>query len=258
MNSTFDLKRFGKLIKAETLINKSTIVKLLLGLLLILLIVYYLPTLFGGARSIEEKEYFFTTIEQYNSYQILYVFVLLVPFFLYYNLYDKVKNVRYAMLPTSQLEKVISAVIQTSIISSALLMLVLALFLLIVYLTDFTSLELSFLSILDIEKFFETFFAVIQVQSFLFLGIFWFKNNKILKMILTAIAIITLLTVIGYIIANNQYIAEWLYEFFKKCYNSDVNDVLKFLYDHSKTILAILFPLLPWTAAFWKFKRTQI
>ena len=248
MNSTFDLKRFGKLIKAETFINKSSIVKLLLGLLLLLLIVYYLPPLLenGGIDNISKED---IKIRVPYLYSIFSMFVLLVPFFLYHNLYDKVKNIRYAMFPTSQLEKVISAIIQTSIITTALLMLVLSLFLLMVYLTTSINLEVS---IFRIERFFEVFFMVIQVQSFLFLGIFWFKNNKILKMILILIAIIALLIWISYLITSPETV---VYKFLER--HSD-SYILNFFNNHSKTISAILFPLLPWTAAFWKFKRTQI
>jgi hypothetical protein len=52
------------------------------------------------------------------------ILIALMPFFLYNGLYDKVKSVRYAMLPASQTEKVASAVIQANILIPALLVIV--------------------------------------------------------------------------------------------------------------------------------------
>jgi hypothetical protein len=128
------------------------------------------------------------------------------------------------MLPASQLEKVVSAIIQTSIIIPALLTVVMFLALFIFRLTIYPNLEVLNLG------FFQHFFKTIQVQSFVFLGVFWFKNNKILKMILIIIAIFVLLGVINY-----QY-----------------NLII------TKLLTNPTFPLLPYTVAFLKYRKTEI
>jgi len=253
MNSTFDLNRFRKLIKIDLLINKSAVAKLLLGLLLGMSIVYFFTTyIFSPSPSstvIDSEGVSVVVGIGSDSYlSILEICVFLIPIVLFYNLYHKVKDVRNAMLPASQLEKVLSAVLQTSIITPALLLILFGLLLLIFHLLNPQSFELITPTF---QGFFKDYFAMIQVQSLVFLGMFWFKGNKILKMILTVIAITVLLTVLGLLLSKNPQFMNWLLA-------DDFGGINEFLEKYGKIILAIMFPLLPYTVAFFKFKRTQL
>jgi hypothetical protein len=256
MNSTFNLNRFWKLIKIETLINKGIIVKLLLGLLVVSLLAHYL-----ALRTIEDSDIVGNIVETlYLSIfkNIVLVFTFLVPIFLYYNLYHKVKNVGFAILPASQLEKVISAIVQTTIIAPALLMAVMTLFLLVIRWTVFPNLEFKLTPIA------EDLFEIIQFQSFLLLGVFWFKNNKLLKIILTVIVISILFAMLVYFITTvinppPEWFKDFVYGISEFLYNNSIfRTVIKFLVEYKKVILAIIFPLLPYTVAFLKYRRTQI
>jgi len=250
MNSTFYFNRFLKLVKTESLINKSTIIKILLTLVGVMLM-FYLGNNPFSITDLDNVNVVANTV--YNECRLfLFLAIILAPLALFSNLYHKEKNVNYAMLPASQLEKVISALIQTSILTPALLVSVFVLFILVFRLISFPHLEVFQLEFKDV-------FTVIQYQSLLFLGMFWFKNNKILKITLTGIAVlvlfvtvfITILDVSSLTIKDGEvtlWIGETIFQ----------NSIIDFFYSEGKIILAILFPLLPWLIAFWKFKRTQI
>ena len=155
------------------------------------------------------------------------------------------------MLPASQLEKMLSAIIQASIFIPAILIIAFGLLLLIFSLISpqYQSFEPN---AQILQKFFKHIFNLLQVQSLVFLGMFWFKGNKILKMIVTVIAVTVLLITAGFILAKHDgSFLKWVLEL-------ENNKFLDFLADYGKTILAILFPLLPWTIAFFRFRKTQI
>lgn len=245
MNSTFDLNRFWKLVKTETLINKSTIIKLLLGWLLLVLLVYYYHSRIFIYMIPDVNQDTIFVVHDYT--EILILVIIIVPLSLHYNVYHKVKNASYAMLPASQLEKVISAIIQTSILIPALLLAVLVLFMLILR---------SVNPNLEIEIIYREIFTAIQIQSFLFLGMFWFRKNKILKMTLIIIVVTVLIITTAYWIFHISPQGDLYYFLFN--FTTKFKDVITFISEHKNIILAIFFPLLPYTIAFLKYRRTQI
>jgi len=262
MNSTFELNRFGKLIKTDFLINKSTVVKLLLGLLLGMSIVYFFNAYFFSPKTtstiiINDEVISGDAEVAYNLYlPLLEICIFLIPILIFYNLYHKVKDVQNAMLPASQLEKMLSAIIQVSIITPALLMILFGLLLLLFYLLNSQSIDLN---AQNLQAFFKNYFTMIQIQSFVFLGVFWFRDNKILKMILTVIAVTVAFTAIVALLVEHHQFWNWLAGIeVNQGLVKFLNDCRLFLEEYGNIILAILFPLLPWTVAFWKFKRTQI
>ena len=249
MSEIFNLNRFWKFVKTETLINKNMIIKHILGLLVLFLFSYYIIEnfFFGGITPEEVK-----MVEMYvwnpdMLIALLHCFIALIPFFYYINLYDSIKSVRYAMLPASQLEKVISAIIQTSVIIPALLIAVFGLFLLVIRLTNTFEIGLEW------GEFFKNVFTEIQVQSFLFLGVFWFKKNKVLKIILSLLVSFTLLMLLGIFLGNNNSLLTSVNDFL-----NNFSDFFEFLSNNIRIIVSILIPLLPWFISYKKYVRTQV
>ena len=226
MNTTLNLNRFGRFFKTEILINKNTIAIILLALLLLMLIVYYLPTAVTtnvGEETSFNIEFGADKVLDLSNYLSVFNFVVfLLPFVLYSRLYDRVKSVRYANLPASQLEKVISAILQTTIIVPILLMAVLVLFLSVIYLLTSPNIAV------DYSKFFNDYWGIIQKQSILFLMVFWFKEKKLLKILLVFIVTIILLIIYNYIIAFNSSSATFI---------NNLESFIDFWNKHEKLIL---------------------
>jgi hypothetical protein len=122
----FNPNRFWKLVKTETLIKKNTIIKLLLALIVLLLLVYFV-----SVSLVDIDTEIYLDIETYL--QIFYAIMVLTPIFLYNSLYDSIKSVKYAMIPASQLEKIIYAIIQTNIIIPCAMLIVLSMFVITIY-----------------------------------------------------------------------------------------------------------------------------
>ena len=243
MNQTFNLKRFYKFLKTETLINKNAIIRALLGLLLMFLAAYYFDNyILGGAFSIGTDvgmsvETVHTTQSSIDSIYlfILQIMVIMLPFGLYKKLYDKVKSVKYAMLPASQLEKVMSAITLTSIVIPIILTLAFGLMIFTTHLITSATIKITF------SNYFDYIFEAIQLQSLLFLGFFWFKRNKFIKIIIAIIVLFVL-----NIVFNN----------FSFDYQSI--PIFNFISNNKNTILTILFPLVPWIISYKRFTKTQI
>ncbi|MCL2039610.1 MAG: hypothetical protein FWG85_04180 [Bacteroidetes bacterium] len=241
MNQIFNLKRFYKFLKTETLVNKNVIVLALLILILGFITIYYinnfiLNNLFMSA-GIEGNEMTTDTNIIPNNIGVSYLFMLqiivvVLPFMLYKSLYDKVKSVKYFILPASQLEKVSAAIMQTSIIIPILLTIALAIITLIIYLITPTQITITF------SDYFDSIYDAIRLQSLIFLGVFWFKNNKFIKIIIAII----LLFILFFIITINY----------------EPNFVLNFITDNISIILAVLFPFIPWLISYIRYTKTQV
>jgi hypothetical protein len=257
MNSTFQLNRFLKLVKTETLINKSVLMKLLLGIIFFVFLKFLFEiTLNFNPISIDIILFLSTG------------FMIIAPLFLYNNLYHKTKGVQYAMIPASQFEKFLSAIIQTNIIVPILLFSALTILLSLFKLHN---------NVRDIQDFYTHYFignskgnstiigilwqfsTVVVFQSFIFLGVFWFKPNKILKIILANICIISFFLISVNIFMEfglfNGLVSEYLKLIFIDKMRVDIP--LKFIFEH-KQIFNLFIPLILWTIAFLKFKKTQI
>ena len=206
MNSVFNLNRFGKLVKAELLINKKSFIRIL-ALLVLLGALYWIGI---GVDMI------------FHTVSLIAIF----PFFLYKNVHHKDKGIVYAMLPATPLEKILSAIILVNVFS-------------IVFLVAFT-LAIALISTLlgnDIamesisNEIFPRFFIIITMQSIVLFSMFGFSKNKILKFIL----LLLLLMGIAFLIAYLQI-------------PISIGNTIK----NSPFI-----PLLFYTAAFLKFRKTQ-
>ena len=86
MNATFDLNRFGKLIKADILINKGTVIKLLLGLLLLMGIVYFFVYMSGTTLfyAVHEGEIAYVGGVYETYLAILNICIFLIPILIFF------------------------------------------------------------------------------------------------------------------------------------------------------------------------------
>jgi hypothetical protein len=151
------------------------------------------------------------------------------------------------MLPVSQAEKVTFAIIQTGILIPALLVIVFWGFIFIIH--RISSAEIA----MDLSVFFKNIvFDAIQAQSLIFLGVFWFKDKKILKVILAITALIIALVAWEHLF-ENYYSNETVLKFVE-----NFEWLFEFLSNHGRVIFAILMPLGPWLIAYKKFTKTQV
>lgn len=237
MNNTFNFNRFFNLIRTEILINKKLYAILSLIVLFCISFGYYL---------IRQHDVMPTDAYASSIFNIILLLVFVAPLVFYINLYDSKKDVQRAMLPASQFEKLLSAIVQVSVLLPLLLFAIY-----VVSLTILSWINLPNLSI-NYSYYIENMFYNVQLQSFLFLAVFFFKNNKIIKIIITGIAIIVcfilLISLLEFILTQSQlkYIAQLNIRI-------DTKELMSI-----KIIWCILVPLLPWSLSYLKFKRTQI
>ena len=253
MNVIFSYKRFWQLTKTEIRINKMLFIRPILGLISVMFIAYFISSTFFGitepcGQEIGNSENMSVTFdatdveEDTNFALFLYVMIMVIPLGIYKNLYDKDKGVRYAMMPASQLEKVLSAISICAIIMPVVLI---AVYWLALSVLRFIH---PYKIVLDVNEFFQWIFYAIQIQSVLFLLIFWFKENKNMKIIIT-FATITFLLIGGSYYVSQHLPIDFIYNF---------SGLLNFLADYGRIILCIIFPLIPWIVSYNKFIRTQI
>jgi hypothetical protein len=180
----------------------------------------------------------------------LHILIIFIPFILYGFVYHPTKGLTYAMLPATSTEKVLSAWIQCVIVAPILL--TAPIFFLAIFFDVSTESFIEQYVKTTSSTFFNSYLSVIEVQAIAFWGAFWFKRKKEAKTILTlalialGIVVITVLTV-----KLLQY-----YDVPKITINSHT------LNERHITLLRyfgyLISTILPWTLAFFKFRRTQI
>jgi hypothetical protein len=135
------------------------------------------------------------------------------------------------MLPASSLEKIVSACIQSVIVAPIL-----------IFTTGFLASLLGKLVGAPVFwqlTFLEAYWLIMIIQAFSFACVFWIKNRKIAQTIGLMFCMIV--------------ISRDLYSFAKFIFPS-IELVDNFMY----TALFVLSPILLWSAAYFKFRRTQI
>jgi tetratricopeptide (TPR) repeat protein len=125
--------------------------------------------------------------------------MIIAPIILYNTLYDSVKSVSYAMLPASQLEKFVSAIVQVAIIVPVLTIIVFLLSIFVIHYIVGTEIQM----VDPVSRYGRILFRCIQFQSFIFLGAFWFKRKKVIKIIPPV--------TLNYVIVNAIYMMALIY-----------------------------------------------
>ncbi|MDR2908190.1 MAG: hypothetical protein LBU91_09420 [Bacteroidales bacterium] len=163
------------------------------------------------------------------------VMLFIVPFILYKFLYHPTQGLTYAMLPASQFEKFLSAFVQCVIVAP---LVIFGFSLLVSLVGDLAGVPMNW-DVLNFKYVLTKYYLpMICIQSVAFWGVFWFKQRKIAKTILTVIAVIVAVGIISY--------------FDRSLYMHIYN----FCFETNAYLYAITMAL--WALAFIKFPRTQI
>jgi hypothetical protein len=173
----------------------------------------------------------------------------------------------YLMLPATTFEKFLAALLYTT------------LFTFIVYLSTFYIIQFLVVNIgnmfvttdvslyfPDMKRILDNLTDMLFFQSLYFLGSIIFKKNPIGKTTAAIVGIIILISIVSGLVMK-QYFSEYGIAVNNGSYNfnfdGDFNDnlMLPDVFDNLKLILEISFyviPLLCWTGAFFKLKKTEI
>ncbi|MCL2027555.1 MAG: hypothetical protein FWG79_03605 [Bacteroidales bacterium] len=166
-------------------------------------------------------------------------FMLILPFLFYNFVYHPTKSLTYSMLPASWLEKFMSAWTMCVI---AVPILLFAFSLLVAFVGELVGAQISWHA-LNLKDFFNGFYVpTIGAQAVAFWGVFWFRNKKAQKTILTmVIFVIAMIFLLSYY-RDNLYFLEKM---------ADISRSAAMLF-------AYLLMVVLWGLALIKYPRTQI
>jgi hypothetical protein len=158
------------------------------------------------------------------------------------------------MLPASQFEKLVVGILEVAVIVPVVMTALYYLLMLLIKNISYPDLYIN-----KFHLIINSVYDAVCLQSLVLLGMFWFKGNKIIKMIGTIVAMLALFTIIQ-IMAVETGLLDY---FVSIAYNSDfIRYLLEGNGQHLEKIFIIFihicFPLVPYCLAFWKFRRTQI
>jgi len=207
METTFSLNRLWKFFKTEIYINQLRLATIPLLMPLFVFVMYMM-------------EYDFSFVS---------LFIMLTPLNFYQDIHHKIKGLTYAMLPASQLEKIISSIILMNIL---IITLVLISF---VATTKLIGIFDCCVTIPSIKQLSSEVFIGLLVQSPLYFAMLGFNKYKFFRFCLIIIPIA------GIIIFTSVY------------------DLVLFS-EATKNILMKLLVFIPplfWIATFLKFRKTQ-
>lgn len=194
MNKTFDIKRFGKVIRHDAMSYFQNFGWTLVVLLAIPILIWFLLYI-----NMEE----IGSTENYNRYGLLLVLaiiaMILAPSRLYKNANDSRKGIRFAMLPASNLEKFLSMTIYCLVVTPILYLVgAVAIDTILVLIPgnnpyeSFVFRQISYTSIVKVElsddlillrlPFYQVFFLLSYVSIFMFTNML-FRKRKVSKTI---------------------------------------------------------------------------
>jgi hypothetical protein len=255
MKNYIDFARLGKLFLMEIRLHRK--------MYLILMSIIFAVVALKIATAFALEMPFVANVSWLNG------LIVLTPFLLYHFVYHQTNGLAYAMLPATSLEKIFSAWIQCVVIAPTLLMIPV---LLLGIFFDISITSISVLSALG-EKTtsvfsvsFSDYLFIISVQSLAFWGVFWFKHKKFAKTVLTLALIGLSIAIISGIIVKMLSYFDVSHETVRAVITGNREGLILFNtfvipYSSLKTLRYLgylIVPILPWTLAFFKFRRTQI
>lgn len=110
---TFDIHRFGKLLRWTVYYNKSTLTKITFGFFIAFLAIYLLTTdlLFSSGSSFPDRLY----SAKGATLGVFVVFLFLTPSWILSNMKDRKSSLDYLMLPATNLEKFLARIVTVTI-----------------------------------------------------------------------------------------------------------------------------------------------
>jgi hypothetical protein len=110
---TFDIHRFGKVLKWTLYYNKSTLTKIIMGFFIAFLALYLLSTdlLFSANSSFPDR----LTVAEGCTLGVLVVFLFLTPSWILSNMKDRKSSLDYLMLPATNLEKFLARIVTVTV-----------------------------------------------------------------------------------------------------------------------------------------------
>ncbi|MDR0926609.1 MAG: hypothetical protein LBO69_02445 [Ignavibacteria bacterium] len=243
MNEIFDIKRFLTFLKTDIYTNRMKLAIIPAVLILIILML-------NIGNDIQLPLEVLLTLEN--------MIILATPIPILYNMYHKKKGLNYMMLPASQFEKLAASILQIAVIIPLIILGILVLY-------TFVRINPNVANSINYKS--ELWNAVIdtiQLQSIVFFAMFFFKSNKIAKMVATfIICFITFFT-----LGTNEFTANIITKniiplFFDVGKETYINHGAVIISSPTIKLWAkiaanILFPLLPYTLAFLKLRKTQV